>query len=316
PGRNTGKVVKMALVSTLILLAVLGSIGTVLPGLVQALASWSSPSIVAQNAPCPQTLLNPTNPTSMEPGCSTNDLGLNIPQGVGSDAVPNLSLPKTVLSSVANLSIGGVIQSSPENLTLYNDRVTMRLLGNPVPHDMLVGPNHDILSSWSFWSVEVQIGSGWVRLVPVSSYFRVPGTNGTGTFVVRTMNVISGHYAGVLRIAYQLRSDGPLKWIVDFTPASTGQYRLAYNWNDASRVDGTKGTGKKVVVNYGHTNYTLSWDDVPPSMNANATVKGSMVSLDIGLGSVLGGTSVRLDPQIAASGPSQAIASTPQRKVI
>src|SRR5712692_9534357 len=118
PGRRTGQLAKVALVSALILLTVLGSIGTVLPGIVQALAPWSSPSTATPSAQCPPAL---SNATTASTSCSPTNPGSNSPLHVGADAVPNLSLPKTVLSSVDSLiGAGGVIQSSSQNLTLYN----------------------------------------------------------------------------------------------------------------------------------------------------------------------------------------------------
>src|SRR6266571_2999756 len=44
-----------------------------------------------------------------------------LPTGVGASPLPDLSLPKTVVSSVNGLvGAGGVIRTSPQNITLYN----------------------------------------------------------------------------------------------------------------------------------------------------------------------------------------------------
>jgi len=64
PGRRTRRAEKIVLVSGLILLTVLGSIGTVLPGIVQALAPLSSPSTMTQNSGCPRTTSNSTTTTT------------------------------------------------------------------------------------------------------------------------------------------------------------------------------------------------------------------------------------------------------------
>ena len=79
---------------------------------------------------------------SPEPGFNASEeIGTQTPPFVGADPVPDLSLPQTVMSSVQDLiGAGGIIQESPENITLYNSLVAMRLLGRPVPHDELLGP--------------------------------------------------------------------------------------------------------------------------------------------------------------------------------
>src|SRR5712692_11518531 len=53
---------------------------------------------------------------STEPGNST----IQRPQGVGADPVPDLRLPQPELSTVDDtIGEGGVIQTSPDNITLY-----------------------------------------------------------------------------------------------------------------------------------------------------------------------------------------------------
>ena len=74
----------------------------------------------------------------------------------GADPIPSLSFPKTVVSSVNNLvGAGGVISTSPQNLTLYNSAISMRLLGTPTPHDVLLADGGRILSSYSFWYAQL-----------------------------------------------------------------------------------------------------------------------------------------------------------------
>ena len=131
PGRRARKIAKTALVSALILLTVLGSIGTVLPGIVKALEGHSSPLTTSENAQCPPTLPNATTTvTSQGTSCSNPASGSNSPLHVGADMVHSPSVPKTVLSSVDSLiGAGGVIQSSSQNITLYNLAISLRLLG-------------------------------------------------------------------------------------------------------------------------------------------------------------------------------------------
>jgi len=125
----------------------------------------------------------------------TGGPGSVAPNLVGADKMPSLSLPKTVLSSVDSLiGAGGVIQNSPQNLTIYNLDVSMRLLGGQIPHDEFLGPGGRTLSSWSFWGIESNISGLWMPLLPSSNIFIVAGTNATGTFVIRTMQVAAGPY--------------------------------------------------------------------------------------------------------------------------
>src|SRR5437660_1637385 len=96
-------------------------------------------------------------------------VGSQFPQMVGADNVPSLALPRPVLSSVDNLiASGGAVQTSQDNLTIYNLALAMRLLGGVFPHDELLGPGHRVLSQYSLWGVEVGIANSWVPLFPIS----------------------------------------------------------------------------------------------------------------------------------------------------
>src|SRR6266581_4236907 len=65
----------------------------------------SSSSTLTQKTECPPTL---PNATATSASCSPSSSGSNSPQRVGVDAVPNLHLPKTVLSSVdSSVGVGG-----------------------------------------------------------------------------------------------------------------------------------------------------------------------------------------------------------------
>ena len=192
----------------------------------------------------------------------------------------------------------------------------MRLLGNPVPHDQLLGRDHRVLSSWSFWEVQIQLDQAWVRMTPRSNNFTVLGTNSSGTFVVRTMTVSIGSYSGVFRIVYKATSAGPLKWDLDFTPDSTAQFRFVYSWHDVRDPVNFQTPSKRLTVAYGSANYTLAWDDIPSAMNTTVVDDQGIISLETDTGTIARGSHSFLDPEIIApSTPSQAIAFSFQRKV-
>lgn len=248
--------------------------------------------------------------------CQSSGSGSNSALRVGADAVPNLSLPKTVLSRVDSLiSAGGVIQSSSQNLTLYNTAATLRLLGGSHPHDELIGPDHKVLSSWLFWDVQVSVGSAWMTLRPTSSNFTLLGTNSTGTFVIRTLGVGTGSYSGLLRIFYEAASAGPMKWDLEFTSLATAHYRLVYGWGNLTGNALLSAPSKQLLVSYGSANYTLSWGDVPASLNTTATVTRDLFSLGIDLGQMDLGSRLNVDPSILPEAGTNAVSYTFQRKV-
>src|SRR5713101_1045516 len=235
PGRLTRRAAKTTLASALILLTIVGSIGTVLPRIIQALLAPSS-SGLTPNTQCSPPPPNATTTTTSEgTSCLPSDSGVSSPLHVGTDPVPSLSLPTTVVSSVDSpIGAGGVIQNSSQNLTLFNSEIIMRLLSGLVPHDELLGSDHRVLSSWSFWSVEANASNAWVPLIPSSTSFSILGTNRTGTYVVRQMGVGVGPYSGTLVIAYKATATGPLKWDLKFTASATANYRLVYTWQNVS----------------------------------------------------------------------------------
>jgi len=301
-------------VSALILLTVLGSIGTVLPGIVQALAPWSSPSTLTQNPQCPPTLLNATTAST---SCLTTSSGSNNPQTVGADAVQNPTLPRTVLSSVDTLiGAGGIIQDSFQNLTLYNSAVIMRMLGGPLPHDELLASDHHALSSWSFWGVEANMSNVWVPLIPRSNSFTILGTNRTGTYVVRQMEVGIGSFSGTLKIAYKATTAGPLKWDLDFTASAPADYRLVYTWQNVSSKTDLSTSAKSFRVGYRASNYTLSWSDIPQSFNVTTSAVPPRFTLSVELGHVATDFTVSVDPSIVSSSTYSGPVDYPfQRKI-
>jgi RHS repeat-associated protein len=236
---------------------------------------------------------------------------------VGVDNLPDLSLPKTVLSSVDNIiGEGGVAQASPDNLTLYNLGVRMRLLGGTFPHDELLGSDMRVLSSMSFWQVEAQVGLAWHPLLPTSNNFTLLGTTKAGTSVVRTMEVRTGAYSGVLRIVYKALSSGALKWDLVFTAGSAGQYRLAYSWWNTTSVYLLEPVVKKFETTYASATYTLSWGDLPSSTRVSTSITPDSFLLSVDLGAISAGSRVIVDPSIVSSNVAPgATAYSFQRKI-
>ncbi len=265
--------------------------------------------------------LGAASPSSNAAGSSNpppaSSLGLQLPVGVGADPVPDLRLPETVSSSVDSLiGAGGLLQASPDNLTLYNLAVTLRLLGGPLPHDELLSQDHRVLSQWSFWSVEVLTPVAWVPLLPQSNTFTLLGTNRTGTSVVRTLQVSTGPYSGTLRIVYRATSAGPLRWDPEFVPASSGRYRMVFSWMNITGMTETPVASGQFTAFYGAVNYTFSWTDVPASFNTTMSMSLGQFALSIDLGALTSGSNVQIDPSIVSDTTSpNATANTFQRKV-
>src|SRR5216684_2531921 len=92
-------------------------------------------SILTFTSALPVHALDSKNSNSID--SQSNPYGLSHLSGLpGAGPVPDLSLPRTVLSSIDNLiGAGGVIQTTPQNITLYNSAIILRLLGDPSPHD-------------------------------------------------------------------------------------------------------------------------------------------------------------------------------------
>src|SRR5438128_3678224 len=169
PGHRARKIGRTILISSLIFLTVIGSIGAWLPGLNNAFASMSALSPEQTQESCLPTLVNSTSTTNQCPP-GTSGVTSITPNSVGADQVPNLSLPQTAVSSLDNaIGEGGVIRDSPYNLTLYNLGVSFRLLGGQFPHDELLGPGDRALSLWSFWNVQANLSGVWAPLLPTSN---------------------------------------------------------------------------------------------------------------------------------------------------
>jgi len=210
---------------------------------------------------------------------------------------------------------GGVISSTSQNLTIYNSAISMKLLGTPSPHDVLLGAGGRTLSSYSFWGVQLWLNSSWTSLVPSSNNFTLVGTNKTGTFVIRTMQVNNAGYSGVLSIVYKATSAGPLKWDLAFTPSVSGQYRLVHLWKNVTSYQ-TLSSSQPFRANLSGANYTLAWDDVPTSYTTQANVTAGEFSLYVNLGSLTGGSKVSVDPSLVSQSTSlYATAWSFQRKV-
>jgi len=224
------------------------------------------------------------------------------PQTVGATPLSGMSLPKTVVSNVDNLlGAGGVIQSSPDNLTLYNAGARLRLLGGLLPDDELINQANQILSSHLMWGVQANASGIWIPLTPISSSFIVIGTNSTGSYVVRSMQVNAGLYSGSFKIFYKALAAGPLSWDLEFTPSSEGQYRVELVISNVTSVAQLSSTTRLAQLNFVRSNYTLSWSDIPSSLNATTSISAAQFTLSIDLGNVPSGISDRIDPYIVAT---------------
>lgn len=221
---------------------------------------------------------------------------------VGANTLGDLALPKTILSNVDNLiSSSGAVQTSPDNITLYNSEVALRLLGGLQPHDELLGKDRQVLSSWSFWGVQYLAGASWVPLNPVSNSLMLLGTNTTGTFLVRTMHVEAGNISGVFTIGYRATSAGPLKWVLQFQSAVSAQYRMVYDWKNLTETPVTSISAGSLNETYGATKYTLFWNDVPKSLATSTELSPYYFSLLVNLGTVNAGSELFVDPSIVAT---------------
>src|SRR6266516_2374413 len=264
--------------------------------------------------------LQPATATTPLPNNTPNNplLDSQSPQTVGADAVPDLSLPKPIKSSIDRLvGAGGVLEASPDNITIYNLGVRMRLLNGVAPHDELLGRDMRVLSSWNYWRIEAQAGntSLWIQLTPLSSSFTVLGTNQTGTYVVRTMTVNSGIYAGTLTIVYHATVTGGLKWTLQFASQALGHYRMVYDCPTASAILSSPPSNRQITAVYPSDNFTFSWNDVPTSFNSTENLSDDEFSLTLDLGTLRIGSAIAIDPEIMDSTPSSATAYTFQRKV-
>src|SRR5438105_5456149 len=304
PGYRSRKIAKTILVSSLIFLTIVGSIGSWLPGIVNAFGGMFPSSEQSQTTCSPAIPNSTTILTGSSSDCSppTESLGTVTPNSVGAGPLPDLSLPKTTLSTVANLPLSGVLNSSSQNLTIYTPQIRMRLLGGPTPHDELLGPGSSVISRWLFWGVEANVTGLWIPLVPLSSNFTTIGTNKTGTFVVRTMKVSSEAYSGVFKITYEATASGPLNWELQFTPSISGQYSIVGSWSNtiASGFDLSLAR-KEVSMTYSSGNYTFSWNDVRDMFNSTPTISQGSFSLSIDLGNTANGSSVTVDPSLVGS---------------
>jgi len=230
------------------------------------------------------------------------------------DPVPNLFLPRTIVSKADRLvGAGGIIETSTQNLTLYNSAVRLRLLGGANPHDELLGPNGRVLSSDLSWGVEGFINGQWVPLNPSSSNFIIIGTNSTGTYVARTMHV-AGEYSGKLMVVYKATTAGPVQWDLQFTSGTIARYRFKLSWQNATSPDRLFGVQRRLQASFGSSNYTLSWEDVPATFSAITSISPGQFALFIDPGTQT--SRLEVDPSIVGSSSTlDATAYGFQRKI-
>src|SRR5437867_4502412 len=321
PGRRTRRAVQIVQALLLVLITLL-SFTAALPSSQASKAGGSQSHSSAAECtitPSNSTILNANDTEGCFPSAfSQTDSSLSTgPQFPGVDAVPDLSLPRTVLSSVDNLiGAGDLIQSSPDNFTLFNPLIKLRMLGGTVPHDELLNQASEVVSSNSVWGVEVYAGGIWLPLLPSTSNFTPIGTNTTGTYVTRTMVVSNGVYSGSYQIDYEAVSNGPLKWVLSFQPLTEAVYRLTYSLGNVTGEVSLDQSSRELRTDFGTgSNYTLSWADVSPSFNSSSNIANRQFSLEIDLGNILSGARVQVDPTIGTSSSASATASTFQRRV-
>ncbi len=242
------------------------------------------------------------------------------PQIVGAGLVPDFALPQTTVSKVeSSFDIKGVVQNSPNNLTLYNSAVVLRLLAGTNPHDELLAPTGKLLSSWSSWRVEAKTSGGWVPLAVESNNFTGQVTNETGAFVTRKTQVGAGLFSGSLEIDYKALASGPLKWDLAFNSATVGNYRFVYEWRNVTVSHEISRVAKQFRSDYGIASYTFSWSDVPGSFPVNNSTVAGRFLLSIGLGDMKKGESRVVDPTLiesSAGGGKLSTDYTFQRKVL
>lgn len=299
PGRRTLRLTRIAEGVILILLNVL-SFSAALP--TQPIISDTSiPN--GQTPQCsPASSPPPSSGNSSIPRCPGGPGSQNGPESMTAGALPDLSLPKTISANVGSPGTStGVIQGSSDNLTLYNPSLSLRLLGGRLPHDELAGPDQKVLSSHLFWSVEVSQGKIWLPLLPYSSTFNVMGTNHTGTFVERIMQVGPGTNSGEFRILYRALPSGILKWDLGFTPKISGTFRFVYSWLNVTQKASDMTGQSEFRANLGTGNFTFSWRDVPSSYVTSKSLVTNQFQFSIDLGLITQGNHVQIDPSIVGS---------------
>src|SRR5207247_4263558 len=124
----------------------------------------------------------------------------------------------------------------------------------------------------------------------------------------------NGTCSAICKVVYKATSAGPLKWNLELSPATSGQYRFSYSWLNISRYQIL--AASQFRVNLGVANYTFSWGDIPTGFSSLTSVTASQFSLLVNLGSLAAGSRIVVDPSIVSnSTSSQATAFTFQRKV-
>ncbi len=243
------------------------------------------------------------------------------PRIVGADKVPRQDIPRTIVSAVDSfIAAGRITQESPDNLTLHNPTLDLRLLGGANPHDEILTPDRRLATSRLFWIVEARTSNAWVPLSVRSNNFTVLGTNATGSYLVRTLEVGAASHSGQLVVVYKARSSGTLKWDLEFTAHSSGTYRIVTGWQNVTDRYELSEASRQLRIIYGSKGYMFSWSDIPSSYNVTATTATGRFSLAVELGILKDGSSVRVDPSLVSdcspgSCDPRATAYTFQRRV-
>src|SRR5712691_11659815 len=112
PGHRTGQIARASLVAGLILLSALGSLGPWLPGMVQFVGTMFSSPLSQVPEACSPLSSNSTAPSvggTFSCSNSTSPNG-NEPLRVGSQGIPNIPLPHSLLSTIDTVPGAGWIQ--------------------------------------------------------------------------------------------------------------------------------------------------------------------------------------------------------------
>src|SRR5438552_8006019 len=325
PGYRARNVAKIGLVSSLIFFMVLASIGAWLPGLVSAIGSIFPVPQGSQES-CSPLLANTT--TAVDPLhqiCATANgtSGEVVPQGVDASRLPDLHMPKEVVSGVANAGLTGVVRTASDNLTLYGHDLMLRMIGGLNPHDELVGGTGRGVKPALTWVVDAWNGQSWVSIPVASTSFTVldPNSN-AGTSVVRSIGFGKPTLIALLNVTYIVSQTGGLSWSLDLKPLVSSEYRIDLSISETTQVPSTPANTITLPANdtsiaprenstspsptsaklwIGPAEYALSWSDVPPSFKTTTSQNGRHFNLSIDLGSVVAGGSIVVDPSLVGS---------------
>src|SRR5207245_2694430 len=107
------------------------------------------------------------------------------------------------------------------------------------------------------------------------------GTNSSGTFVARTMRLVSGVFSANVQVTYEATSEGAIKWGLLFTPDLSGQYLVTYSWLGVPSNSVLRSDAKTLSTHFGSKSFTLDWNDVPSGFTVQPSLYAYNFSLAI-----------------------------------